>query len=278
MRKYLSFVKFEHTLFSLPIVIAGAMLASGGIPDGRTILLILCATMGARTAAMAFNRIIDAEIDAANPRTKNREIPSGIISRFEARLVLVSGLAVYFVSAWLICPLVFYLSPFPAVVFALYPYMKRRTSLCHFGVGLVLSFAPAGGWLAVRCSLNDFFIPLMLSIFTFFWVTGFDIIYSVEDKDFDRENGLHSLPALLGAKTALLVSAVSHTVCVVPLIVLQFVEFDGKVFSLTALAVLYAIFLFVQVKSSETELAFFKLNTVAGAFVLVFILCGIYLP
>lgn len=277
MKKYLSFVKFEHTLFSLPIVIAGAVAAAKGIPDFRTAVLIISAATGARTAALAMNRIADRRIDSANPRTKNRELPSGALSLFEGYAVAAAGLAVYFVSALLLCRFAFYLSPVPVAAFALYPFMKRKTALCHFGVGFALALAPAGGWIAVRCGLDDLFIPLMLCAFTFFWVSGFDIVYSTLDEKFDRENGLHSLPVLLGSKKALWVSALLHALCVIPPAALQLREFNGNIFSLSALGALCAVLAFEQIKASRTDLAFFKLNIAAGALVLVFAVCGIYL-
>ncbi len=277
MKKYLSFVKFEHTLFSLPIVAAGAVAAAGAVPDTRTALLVIAAVTGARTAALSMNRIIDGGIDSANPRTKDREIPSGAVSRFEAYAVAASGLAVYFVSAFLLCDTAFYLSPVPVAVFAAYPFMKRRTALCHFGVGFALALAPAGGWIAVRCGFDDVFIPLTLCAFTFLWVAGFDIIYSTLDEKFDRENGLHSLPVLLGSKKALSVSALLHALSVAPLIALQFYEFGGNIFSLAALGAVGAVLTLEQIKAAQTDLAFFKLNIAAGALVSVFILCGIYL-
>lgn len=277
MNKYLSLVKFEHTVFSFPLVVAGAVMAARGLPDWKTFALILTAAAGARTAAMALNRIIDSEIDGANPRTKNREIPSGAVSPQGAYLVAASGLAVYFVSAYLICPLALALSPAPVVVFAVYPYLKRITPLCHLGVGSALAFAPAGGWIAVRCSFDDIFAPLMLSVFTLFWVAGFDIIYSIQDEDFDRKNGLRSAAVSLGAGTALSVSTACHTVAVAALIMLQAREFGMNIFSIAALAAIVAVFALERMKAADTDLAFFKLNAAAGALVLVFTVCGIYL-
>lgn len=277
MKKYFSFVKFEHTLFSLPMVFAGALLAARSVPDMQTVLLILCAATGARTAALAINRIVDAQIDAKNPRTRNREIPAGKISNLEARAVAGAGLTVYFVSAFMICPLVFFLSPVPVAVFTAYPYLKRVTPLCHFGVAAALAFAPAGGWMAVHCSFDGIFAALMLGIFTLFWVAGFDIVYSTADKDFDSENGLRSVAVSLGTEKALSVSTGLHILSIFPLIALQSREFGTNPFSLAALGALCAIFALERVKASDTDFAFFKLNALAGALVLVFTFCGIYL-
>ncbi|WP_462137397.1 4-hydroxybenzoate octaprenyltransferase [Candidatus Mycalebacterium sp.] len=276
MKKYFSFVKFEHTLFSLPMVLAGALFAARSIPDTQTVLLILCAAAGARTAAMAINRIVDAQIDAKNPRTKNRAIPAGRISKTEAYAVAGGGLAVYFASAYMICPLVFFLSPIPVAMFVAYPYLKRVTPLCHFGVGAALALAPAGGWVAVHCSFDDIFVPLMLGVFTLFWVTGFDIIYSMADEDFDKQNGLRSIVLSLGREKALSVSTALHVLSVFPLIALQVREFGMNPFSLAALGALCAVFALQRIKASDTDIAFFKLNAGAGAIVLVFTVCGIY--
>src|SRR5919109_1682195 len=178
LKTYGSFVKVEHTLFSFPLILSGAFLAARGVPQLRTLVLILIAAFGARTAALGLNRIIDREIDRRNPRTKERELPSGKISLLEASVVVGGGILIYLIAAYLICDFVLYLSPIPLVVFTFYPYMKRFTSLCHFGVGLGLSLSPIGGWFAVRCSANEIIPPLLLSLFTFFWVSGFDVIYA----------------------------------------------------------------------------------------------------
>ena len=167
LKSYANFIKFEHTLFSLPLIFAGTFLAAKGVPDWRLLVLIVLAGTGARTSALAINRILDRKIDALNPRTEDRELPSGKISLSKAYLITLVGLIVYFVSAYLICDLVLYLSPIPLVVFIVYPLMKRFTPLCHFGVGLALALAPLGGWIAVTCSFNGILPAVILSLFTF---------------------------------------------------------------------------------------------------------------
>ena len=259
------------------MVFAGMILSAGSIPDAQTVLLIVCAAAGARTAAMAINRIADAEIDAKNPRTKNREIPAGKVTRTRAFAITGAGLAVYFICAFLICPLVFFLSPIPVAVFTFYPYMKRWTSLCHFGVGAALALAPAGGWMAVRCSFDSVFPALLLGFFTLLWVAGFDILYSTAGEDFDRQNGLRSVPVSLGARKALSVSTALHVLSIFPLIALQAREFGTNPFSIAALAALCAVFALEYKNARNINFAFFKLNAVAGALVLVFTVCGIYL-
>ena len=167
LKNYANFIKFEHTVFSLPLIFSGTFLAAKGLPDWKLLLLIVLAGTGARTSALAINRILDRRIDALNPRTEDRELPSGKISLTKAYLLTVLGLILYFVSAYLICDLVLYLSPIPLAVFVLYPLLKRFTPLCHFGVGLGLALAPLGGWVAVTCSLEGILPAVVLSLFTF---------------------------------------------------------------------------------------------------------------
>jgi 4-hydroxybenzoate polyprenyltransferase len=276
LKTYGSFIKVEHTLFSFPLILSGAFLAARGVPNIRLLLLIVLAGVGARTAALGLNRIIDKEIDRSNPRTVGRELPSGEIMLLEALLIVGSGITIYSIAAYLICDLVFYLSPIPLVVFVLYPYMKRFTYLCHFGVGLGLALAPLGGWIAVKCSLNGIFPALVLSIFSLFWVSGFDIIYATLDEEFDRQSGVHSLVARFGKRNALLVSAVLHLMAFLLLAVLYITEFRS-VYAFLFLIVT-GFFLFLEHrKSSDVDLAFFKINILVGFFVFIFILSGIYL-
>jgi 4-hydroxybenzoate polyprenyltransferase len=276
LKTYGSFVKVEHTLFSFPLILSGVFLAARGIPEIRVLIFILLAGFGARTAALGLNRIIDREIDRRNPRTRVRELPSGKINLWEASVIVGVGVLVYLISAYLICDLVFYLSPIPLIVFTLYPYMKRFTSLCHFGVGLGLSLAPLGGWIAIKCSLVDIFPPILLSLFTLFWVSGFDIIYATLDEEFDRQSGVFSLVSRYGKKRALFISALLHIFAFLSLAVLYFYEF--KSIYATAFLVITGLLLFLEHrKSSNVDLAFFKINAVLGFVVFLFVLSGIYL-
>ncbi|GBD38760.1 MAG: 4-hydroxybenzoate octaprenyltransferase [Deltaproteobacteria bacterium] len=276
LKSYGSFVKVEHTLFSFPLILSGAFLGKYGAPEPRLLLLILLAAFGARTAALGLNRIIDREIDKKNPRTMERELPSGKLSLFEAYLVVILGIVVYSLSAYLICDLVFYLSPIPLLVFVAYPYMKRFTSLCHFGVGLGLSLAPFGGWLAVRCSLDGIIPPVLLSLFTFFWVSGFDIIYATLDEEFDRKSGIFSLVSRFGRKKALFISALLHVFSFISLLVLYLLQFRS-VYPVFFLLLVGALLLLEHRKSASVDLAFFKINALLGFVVFFFVLSGIYL-
>ena len=204
------FVKFEHTLFSLPLIYSGVYLAAPAPPSGGLLLLVLIGAIGARTAALALNRIIDREIDKRNPRTLDRELPSGRLRLVEAGVLLVVSLTVYLVAAAAISDFCLKLSALPLIVFTLYPYMKRFTMLAHFGVGLGLAMAPMGGWFAVHPTFDGMLPGILLSLFTLLWVSGFDIIYSTLDEMFDRDANLYSFTSRLGKKRALRISAWLH--------------------------------------------------------------------
>ena len=277
IRNFANFIKFEHTLFSLPLIFAGAFLAWGGVPELHLIVLIILAGTGARTAALALNRIIDRKMDSLNPRTEGRELPSGKISLISALGITAAGLILYFVSAYFICELVFYLSPIPIIVFIVYPLMKRFTPLCHFGVGLGLALAPLGGWVAVTCSLSRIFPGIMLSLFTFFWVSGFDIIYATLDEEFDRKSGVRSMVSVYGKETGLYIAGLLHYAAFFCIAFIYFFMF--KTIAAGALLAVIGFLLYLEHKKSENvDLAFFKINIAAGLAVFLFILSGIYLP
>ncbi len=277
IRSFGNFIKFEHTLFSLPLIFAGTFLAWGGLPDLKLLFLIIFAGTGARTAALAINRILDRRIDALNPRTSERELPSGKISLVNAYAITVAGLIVYFLSAYLICDFVLYLSPIPLIVFITYPLMKRFTPLCHFGVGLGLALAPLGGWVAVTCSLKSIFPAVVLSLFTFFWVSGFDIIYATLDEEFDRKSGIRSIISVYGKETGLYISGILHQAAFFSIAFLYFFIFK-TVAAGVFLAVIGLLLFLEHRKSGDVDLAFFKINILVGFAVFLFVLSGIYLP
>lgn len=276
MKKYFSFVKIEHTLFSLPLIYSGVLLGSpDAAPSLQLLLLVLGAGTGARTAAFALNRIIDREIDRRNPRTADRGLPSGRITLWEASWVLVAGLSLYFGSAYFISDFCLKLSPIPLVIFIVYPTMKRYTPLAHFGVGLGLSMGPLGGWFAVSPGFQNLLPPALLSLFTLFWVAGFDIIYSTLDEESDRRENLYSFPVRFGKVRALRFSAAFH--CVAFLLLAALFAYSIK--SLLALPLLlltgYLLYL-EQRKAEDVHLAFFKINSVAGLAVFLMVLVGVY--
>ena len=277
LKDYFDFIKIEHTLFALPFAYLGAILASGGKIPLEKFVLITTAFTGLRTAAMSFNRIIDREIDALNPRTRNRHIPAGIISVGEAYAIAAFALAVYFISAYLLNWLAFVLSPIPAIVAYIYPYLKRFSCLSHYVLGLNLSFAPMGGWIAITGSFNifgDAALPFLIGVAVMFWVAGFDIIYALQDLDFDRKYGLHSIPAHFGVRAAKIVSTLNHVVFFVLLFIAFYKYFDFGIYvklSLAAIAFLIAFqHLILEIDESKIELSFFHANALISFFLLLF--------
>ncbi len=277
LKNYANFIKFEHTLFSLPLIFAGTFLAAKGLPDWRLLILIVLAATGARTSALAINRILDRRIDALNPRTEDRELPSGKISLTKAYIITVLALILYFISAYLICDLVLYLSPIPLIVFIIYPLMKRFTPFCHFGVGLGLALAPLGGWVAVTCSFEGILPAVVLSLFTLCWVAGFDIIYATLDEEFDKKAGIYSMVSVYGRGTALMVSSALHQSAFFFVAFLYFFMFKSIVAGV--FLVLIGALLFLEHRKAENiDLAFFKINILVGFAIFLFVLSGIYLP
>ena len=206
----LEMIKFQHTIFALPFAFAGALLASRGFPDGVTSFWILAAMVGARTVAMGINRIVDMKFDAENPRTRDRALVRGDISRIEAWIMVAVAGAIYFLAAYNLTPLSFKLSPFFLAVICLYSYTKRFTALCHLFLGFAIGLAPVAGWIAVKNSIG--LVPILLGTGVMFWIAGFDVLYACMDADFDRKRGLHSIPASLGKELAFKISSIFHTV------------------------------------------------------------------
>jgi 4-hydroxybenzoate polyprenyltransferase len=271
------FLKIEHTLFSLPLIFSGVFLASKNPPSIQLIVLILLGATGARTTALALNRIIDRKIDKRNPRTVDRELPSGRMSVGDAVVILFLGSLVYFSCASLISTFCLLMSPIPLIIFTIYPYMKRFTSYAHFGVGMGLSMAPLGGWFAVKNSFHDIVPGLLLSFFTLCWVTGFDIIYSTLDEAFDRGEHLFSFTSRFGKLKALRISGLLHLAAFIVLVLLFFIQIRA-IAALPFLLVSGYLLYLEQKKSNNVELAFFKINAVLGFMVFVMVLVGVYFP
>ena len=197
-RLYYRLVKFEHTIFALPFAYVGAFLAVQGIPSGHDLLWITLAMVGARSLAMALNRLIDARIDAANPRTAARELPSGALTSAAVGVFCLLALVVYVAAVWQLDPLVHWLAPIPVAMFVVYPYLKRFTWLCHLWLGAVDGLAPVGAWAAIKGSLPWQSWALGAAVAA--WVAGFDLFYSLFDVDVDREQGLHSWATRFGER------------------------------------------------------------------------------
>lgn len=279
VRTYLSLVRFEHTLFSLPMALSGMLLGEPQ-PSLYDLGWVLAAMLGARTAAMALNRWIDRDIDALNPRTANRELPLGHVSSRETLMVILGSYALYQISASLLSAWCGYLAPIPAIVFVVYPYLKRWTWLCHLGLGLAQAFSPLGGFLAVtKTPASAWSHPhltdvILLGGFAMLWVGSFDIYYGVLDIDFDRAHGIHSIPARFGSRGARLTALVGHLVagCMIGWILFNKTP-HPPLSLLLGFALLMGLFIseFFLVRKGHIETAFFQINIAVGALVLLLI-------
>jgi 4-hydroxybenzoate polyprenyltransferase len=205
-------IKFEHTVFALPFALSAALLARDRLPSTWTLAWILVAMVGARSSAMAFNRIVDLHYDKLNPRTANRALPAGMLKVSEVAVFTIVSAAIFVLAARMLNPLAFTLSPVALVIILGYSFTKRFTTLSHLFLGLALGIAPTAGWIAVTGQLH--FAPMVLSAAVIFWTAGFDIIYALQDIDFDRKHGLYSIPAKLGSSKALAISRLFHTTAI----------------------------------------------------------------
>ncbi len=261
IKNYLELIKVEHTVFALPFALTAALIAANGIPSLYQLFWISVALFGARTAAMSLNRAIDAEIDAKNPRTANRHIPRGTVRRTEAYALAVLGFAVMVYSAYKLNKLAFELSPLAIFVLTLYSFTKRFTALCHIVLGIAVALAPLGAWIAIR---GTFDLPgILLFISVAFWISGFDIIYALQDVEFDRREGIYSIPSKLGEDRALLLSKLFHLITLIGLIFTGLLEKMGALYYLGIL--ISAVFmvkehLIVSRDRSKVGYAFFNLN------------------
>jgi len=216
---YFSLVRFSHSVFALPFALCGAWLAAGGVPALHTLALVVLCAVAARTAAMAFNRLADARIDARNPRTAQREIPAGRVGSRAASVLVLGSAALFVAGAWLLNPLAGWLALPVLGVLLGYSLMKRVHWSAHLVLGLALALAPLGAWIAVRGVIDGSVAPVLwLSAAVLTWVAGFDLIYACQDAQFDRESGLHSIPARFGVARALSLSAWLHAGTVLALV------------------------------------------------------------
>ena len=262
IRIFLEMIKFSHTIFALPFALTGALLAARGISTPYQIFWITMAMVGARTAAMGLNRLIDAEIDARNPRTSGRAIPAGLLGKGSTALCIVAATALLLFAAARLNPLCLYLSPVALFFLVLYSYCKRFTALAHLVLGLCLGAAPVGAWLAIRGEIG--LPPLLLGCAVLFWSAGFDVLYALQDLEFDRASGLHSIPVKLGVKGSLLVARLFHLVMVVLLVLLLIVMHLGLLYLLgLCLAggmLVYEHLLLRNGDLSKLDTAFFNMN------------------
>ena len=207
-RRFVSLVKLEHTVFALPYAYAGAVLAENEIPSLQRLLWITVAMVGARSLAMSLNRLIDAGIDAQNPRTARRELPAGLLSPLQVAGFAVASLAIFLIAVWQLPSITHVLWPIPVAGFVIYPYLKRVTWTCHVFLGAVDGLAPVGGWVAVTGTVD--WQPFLLGGAVALWIAGFDIIYATMDLEVDRRQGLHSIPRRFGVAAALLITRIFH--------------------------------------------------------------------
>ena len=279
LRKYASFVKFPHTVFAMPFALAGYFygVQTAGF-DGWLLLKVLLCMVFARNAAMGFNRWADRDIDAVNPRTAGREIPKGLIAPKNAlRFVVVNSILFMAAAAW-INQLCLFLSPAALAVVLGYSLTKRFSWLCHLFLGLSLAIAPAGAYIAVTGTLT--FVPVMLSLLVLTWSAGFDIIYSLQDLDFDREHNLNSMPARLGASGSLAVSAGLHLLTAGLAVRLVF-AFGNTVPTLIGTSVFIALLTYQHLivsprKLNRINMAFSTLNGIASIAYTICIIAGFY--
>ncbi|HSI87679.1 MAG TPA: UbiA-like polyprenyltransferase [Pyrinomonadaceae bacterium] len=219
LRTTLEMIKFEHTLFALPFALLGAVLAANGIPTWQQLLWITVAMFGARSAAMTFNRIVDREIDAANPRTAGRELPSGSLSVGFAWVFLFASVIIFLIAAYSLNWLTFALSPVALISVLGYSYAKRYTAFAHLLLGWALAISPTAAWIAVRGAI-DSEVPLLLSLFVLMWTSGFDVLYACQDQEFDRRAGLRSIPARFGIARSLWIARLFHFQAFIVLVIL----------------------------------------------------------
>ncbi|HEV2732546.1 MAG TPA: UbiA-like polyprenyltransferase [Terriglobales bacterium] len=269
----LEMIKWEHSVFALPFALCGAMLAAHGLPSVHQLVWIIVAMVAARSAAMAFNRLADASIDAANPRTQTRALPAGVLSQaFVTKFVLISC-AIFVLSAWQLNRLAFVLSPVALAILLLYSYTKRFTRWSHLILGFALGIAPAAAWIAVRGSLDPRI--LLLTGAVTFWVGGFDVLYSCQDYEFDRQAGLHSIPRYCGVGKALWIARAFHILMLFLLISLVAAFGLGKLailgVVLVALLLTYEHSLVSTDDLSRLNAAFFTMNGVISVVFVSFI-------
>jgi len=276
----LEMIKIEHTLFALPFAFLGAVLAARGMPTLHQIGWIVVAMVGARSAAMAFNRLVDRKFDAANPRTKMRAIPAGLLSTQFVALFTALSSAIFFLAAYMLNRLTLILAPVALASVLLYSYTKRFTSLSHLVLGWSLSIAPTGAWIAVRGAI-DSPAPLLLSLAVMLWTAGFDIIYACQDYDFDLNAGLRSIPQKFGIARALWISRGLHAAMFAALVWIYFLtglHWIGLLGIVTAAGLLIYQHRVVRADDlSRLNVAFFTTNAYVSVILLVTVAADIFL-
>jgi len=276
---YLSFVRFSHSVFAMPFALAGALLAARHVSVAwPTVAWILVAMVAARSAAMGFNRVVDARTDALNPRTANRELPRGAMSTVEASLFVVASSAVFMVASWMLSPLCLWLSPVALAIVFWYSLAKRYTSYTQMFLGLAVAVAPVGGWLAVGG--RGGWEPWILALAIGTWVGGFDVLYACQDLEFDRAHGLQSIPVRFGVPASLRISRVMHVVTVAALLALPFVTTLPRIYDMGVIAVVAPMLGYEQSLVRATDLSqvkrAFDLNGYVGILYFLVLAVSVY--
>jgi 4-hydroxybenzoate polyprenyltransferase len=279
LRVTLEMIKWEHSIFALPFALCGAMLAAGGLPTAHQLAWIIVAMVAARSAAMAFNRLADASIDAANPRTSTRALPAGHLTPVFVGTFVVISATIFVVAAAQLNRLALWLSPVALAVLLLYSYTKRFTRWSHLALGLALGIAPAAAWIAVRGSLDPRI--LLLTAAVTFWVGGFDVLYACQDYEFDRQTGLHSIPRFLGIRRALWIARAFHMIMLLLLASLIISFGLGKLaiagVAVVAVLLAYEHSLVSADNLSKLNAAFFTMNGVISVVFFVFVAADLLL-
>jgi 4-hydroxybenzoate polyprenyltransferase len=273
LRVTLEMIKWEHSIFALPFALCGAMLAADGWPTAHQLIWIIIAMVAARSAAMAFNRLADATIDAANPRTRTRALPAGHLTPIFVTTFVVISSAIFVLAAGELNRLTLWLSPVALAVLLLYSYTKRFTRWSHLVLGFALGIAPSAAWIAVRGALDPRI--LLLTAAVTFWVAGFDVLYACQDFDFDRQSGLHSIPRFLGVRRALSVARGFHVIMLLLLVAVLWSFGLGKLavvgVILVAALLGYEHSLVSSKDLSKLNAAFFTMNGVISVLFFVFV-------
>lgn len=275
---FIKMIKLEHSLFALPFAFVGMILAANGLPSWNVILWVVVAMVGARSAAMGVNRYADAEIDARNPRTASREIPAGNISKKATLFYILLSLALYFTAAFMLNRLTAILSPIPVLIFILYAYAKRFTNFCHVILGIALGLAPICAWIAVTGSIDT--APFILGCAVILWVAGFDILYAIQDIEYDRKEGLHSIPAVFGTGGSLIIARILHfgAICLFISLMaftnLGYIYLAGVLLSGALMA--YEHSLVSKDDLSKLNLAFFNMNAYISITIMIFTIIDIW--
>ena len=275
----LEMIKFEHTIFALPFAFTAALMAANGLPSWRQIFWITAAMVGARSAAMGFNRWADRRIDTENPRTKMRALPLGLVSPQQVVVFTTVASTLFIIAAYELNPLALYLSPIALGTVFFYSYTKRFTFLSHAFLGLAIAGAPLGAWIAVTGRLNA--PALVLGVAVLFWLLGFDVLYAIQDIDFDRKTGLHSIPQRFGIRRSLWMARISHAITMTALFwISTLLPLDGYYMAGVIIALCLIVYEHGLVKEndlSKLNTAFFNMNGYISVAIFIFTLCDVLL-